>query len=62
MFAVHDPTDGKEDQGEAISAKPFPEKTAEYPDRINSFQEKSEGRASWGLRVRGWVWCRCEGQ
>jgi hypothetical protein len=33
MFAVHEPTDGKEDQGEAISAKPFPEKTAEYPDR-----------------------------
>jgi hypothetical protein len=42
MFAVHEPTDGKEDQGEAISAKPFPEKTAEYPDRINSFQEKKE--------------------
>jgi hypothetical protein len=37
MFAVHEPTDGKEDQGEAISAKPFPEKTAEYPDRIDCF-------------------------
>jgi hypothetical protein len=36
---VHEPTDGKEDQGEAISAKPFPEKTAEYPDRIDCFQE-----------------------
>jgi hypothetical protein len=36
---VHAPTDGKEDQGEAISAKPFLEKTAEYPGRINSFQE-----------------------
>jgi hypothetical protein len=34
-----DVTYGEEDQGEAISAKPFPEKTAEYPDRINSFQE-----------------------
>jgi hypothetical protein len=57
MFVVHEPTDGKEDQGEAISAKPFPEKTAEYPDRINSFQasipSKSEGRASWGLPVIG---------
>jgi hypothetical protein len=34
-----DVTYGKEDQGEAISAKPFPEKTAEYPDRIDCFQE-----------------------
>jgi hypothetical protein len=34
-----DVTYGKKDQGEAISAKPFPEKTAEYPDRINSLQE-----------------------
>jgi hypothetical protein len=34
-----DATHGKEDQGEAISAKPFPEKTAEYPDRIDCFQE-----------------------
>jgi hypothetical protein len=40
MFAVHEPTDGKEDQGEAISVKSFPEKTAEYPDHINSFQDK----------------------
>jgi hypothetical protein len=39
MLLVHEPTDGKEDQGEAISAKPFPEKTTEYPGRINSFQE-----------------------
>jgi hypothetical protein len=34
-----DVTYGKEDQGEAISAKPFPEKTAEYPGRIDCFQE-----------------------
>jgi hypothetical protein len=34
-----DVTYGKEDQGEAISAKPFPEKTAEYPHRIDRFQQ-----------------------
>jgi hypothetical protein len=39
MFARPEPIDGKKDQGEANSAKPFPEKTAEYPDRINSCQE-----------------------
>jgi hypothetical protein len=35
----HRDVNGKEDQSEAISAKPFPEKTAEYPHRIDCFQE-----------------------
>jgi len=41
---VHEPTDGKEDQGEAISAKPFPKKTAEYPVCINSLRERKVAR------------------
>jgi len=50
---------GKEDQSEAISAKPFPEKTAEYPDRIDCFQVKVARRGvfasedRFGVGVKG---------